>query len=719
MPETSKQARDTQSEVVALRKRSHQWMAHNFYDQWVQAYKSYKCERDPERDSNDSSKEDPTQTSLGMPDTWSVVNRQVARITAQPPNLRFLAKDRGLAEKISRKLMYDWDRGNVQRQQKKHVRQACLFGWSVRAWSWGRIEHPRKRRVDPFAASQKDMEDIRDQFGPDLAGMRGGEAENMAALLSAHGRPGEPPTLSLSYQYKKYEGPRADFVFVGDAFPEPNFSSIQESGVFIVRRRRNKKWLETIAKTYGQLAAGVAALLNKHPNGTSGRNTQDDAGDLFRKLEGAVGRTEDLAVDMGIDQFGTKMWTVWEAHFPGEDAKLVYLGEDELIGTLSPYPYDLDGKVAFTEMVLIDDLLSGVGDSNARIIRGLQLLHDRQVNKRWDLIDAVQRPLIGTSSRKLFENPGLVKRGKGFRLVLLGGEGEVWPIGDHGAIAGAAAGLQDEESIHRNIQQATGESNMSLMANVDPGQNRTATGARLMAYQQDVLTKDAVDMFLQTSINPDAEMMYLLNRSEMPEAIEFDASRLNRQFSSTPGSATEPQMMTVTPLDFQIDGEVEAEAGSTLADDDEAKVQQAQNLFAAAVGNPTMFNTEKARETYLISMGKGRELPEWAAPPPAPPPTAEPVKESISVSMKFELLPPVVQRAILERSELVAPGALLDGIDPPASLMAAFGEPPAGPAGPAPEPGGGPPAPGHAPPPLPPTGGREIGAAQAAATGRA
>lgn len=685
--------RDRAREITSLRRRSHQWMNNNFYEQWTQAYKSYKCEVEPKKDDNDGDKDDLTQTAIGMPDTWSIVNRQVARITAQPPNLRYLAADRSVAERISRKLMYDWDRGNIQRIQKKHVRQGVLFGWSVRAWSWDTIEYTRRKRINPLAASAEDMDLIQDQYRDDIVtqmeALRGeglepegpGSPEVMTELLRERGRGVNPPTLSVEYNYKKYEGPKADFLFVGDCFPEPNFQTIQSSGYFIVRRRHNEAWMKRTAKRYPEFSQGLQALITKYPNGTPAyrATNRDESQDLFLMLQSSIGRSDDL-LESQQDEIGNKEWTFWEAHYPGENARLALVGEEDFFVGEIPYPYDLDGMIAFTELILIDDLLSGIGDSHARIIRGLQLLHDRQYAQRQDLIYNVLRPLVGTNDRSLIDNPQSIKRGKGFRLVLLDGPGAIFPVVESSALAAAAAAMGDEASIHQAIQQATGESNMTMAANVDPQQTRTATGARLMAFNQDILTKDANDMFITNSVNADAEMMYLLNRSEMPESVTFDASRYNRAYSlpeqTRPGlaSADQPNEMTVSPLDFQIDGQVEAEAGSTLADDDEGKVQQAQNLFAAAVGAPQVFNVQKAAEEYLVSQGKGRDLSAWMAPPQPPSPTAEPLKESLSISIKFETLGPDVQRRILERAELVQPGEPILSIDPLPELLPLGGD---------------------------------------------
>ena len=721
MPTTTQNA-DVAKELMACKTQSHDWLAQNFYPHWTQVYKSYKCERDPEIKPNSegdsglvypngqsvgnqatgSGDIDPSQTSIGMPDTWSLVRRQVARVTAQPPNLRFRAKDPELADKISWKCMRDWDRGGVQRIQKKHVTQAMLFGWSVRAWSWECLEYPRNKRVDPRDGSDPEMQaSIQNQYAPHIAAIKqsltdpnsGMEPDNqvvMAHLLAKHGRAG---LLPVNYNYKQYEGPRADFLFIGDCYPEPNFQSIQTSRWFIVRRRRSMSWMKRVVALYPELADGFNNLVDKCPDGhdPNGQGTKEQ--ELRRSLLGAIDRAEPTT-DLKKEG-GEVTWTIYERHVPGPDAKLAYVAEgDVFIGEI-PYPYDLDGKIAFTELVLIDDLLSGIGDSHARVIRGLQQLHDRQVNVRFDLIYNILRPLVWTSSQELYDNPEMLKRGPGFRLIKTLGGGEIGVVGEQSAIASAAAGLQDESAIQRLIQQASGENNMSMTAGVDPQQGRTATGARLMAYNQDILSLDMNAMFTQTSLTEDAKMLYLLNRSEMPEGVEFDTAPYQRQYDPTTPDG--PNYQNVTPQDFQNDGEIEAVAGSTLGDEDDAKVSRANTMFAAATSNPGLFNIQKARDEFLIAMGKGKELGQWVAPP-MPLPSPEPPK--MAVSAKFEDLPQDVQVQILAKFGVTMTVELPDGTTVP--LPGGPTAPPPGPMGP-----GGPPPPGlppHGPggPPMPP-----------------
>lgn len=697
-------------DITGMKDSSRNWMSTNFYSEWEQVYKAYKCERDPERDPNDKSKIDETQTSIGMPDTWAITRRKVARLTAQIPNLRYRGDDKARAQNIGWKLMRDWDVGGVQRHQPRHLTQGLLFGWSVRPWSWDQIIYPRKKWVDPYSENEEDVGLVRDQYKEDLGKYAAenpdmDESGHMGLLLGEKGRPSEPPTLQVQYDWKKYEGPKTDFLFVGDCFPEPNFQTLQSSCWFIVQRWRDKSWIKRTAKRFPEFAAGFEELLQRYPKGNNRNQSGNTDQEFRRSLFGAIGKSFDDQTD-NTEQGGYGgQWLITECHYPGANAKLAMVGEDAVwIGEM-PYPYDLEGKIAFSELVLIDDLLTGIGDSDARIIRGLQKLHDRQTNVRWDLIYNVLRPFVTTTSQELYDNPDLIKRGKGFRLLPpVNGPGEYNIIGEQAAIASAAAGLQDDGHIQALIQMATGENNTSMMANADPQQGRTATGARLMAFNQDVLTKALNDAFTNTAIKADAEIMYLLNRSEMTKAERFDAAPYMRG-QNAQEKMPEQNMIEVSLLDFQGDGEVVPEAGSTLADDDQGKVEKATYLYSLAAANPNLFNLEKARDEVLIAYGKGRELHEWAAPPPQPPPPPQPDPPKMSVSVKFEMLPPLVQEALMG-AYVPALGGEQQG--PP---MDQQGPPPEdGSAAPQPPPPGMP-----APPPPPNAGGIEMGPASRAA----
>lgn len=678
-------AGDRAQVVVQRQKRSYRWMEDNFYPQWEQVYKSYKCERSPEKKNDRKDEDDLSRTSVGMPDTWSVVRKITARTTAQIPNLRFNAKDPQLSELISRTLMYQWDAAGVQSVQKKHVTQGGLFGWSVRPWYWASEEYTRKKRVNPLKPDldPATLQQIVETYGLNEAQLQDPVAKQMllAQLLAKNSRGG---MLPIRYQYKAYEGPKTDFLLCGDCFPEPNFLTLQRSNWFIVEKRWNMTKIEKWVERYPEFAQGFQELIDKYPDGTAWSYMTNELAGLRRGLLSAIERTD--TANMSMTDMKTKEWTIQEQWVPGINSTLTLVGEQSVFLGETENPYSLDGMIPFTELVLIDDLLSGIGDSTARVMRGLQLIHDRQVNTRLDLAYNIARPYIGTTDDELFENAeSNMKRLSGMRLLKLRSQGDLWSVREDAAIAAMGVSLNDETAIQRNLQNLSGDSNMSQNAQVDPQQNRTATGARITAYNQDILTKDMIDAFNESSLKPDAKMMYLLNRSELSEPIEFQHSKYRRLYTQDADTIA-GEWATVEPEMFQEDGEITAEIGSTLADDDEAKVTKATNLFQSAMHYPQNFNQQKATQDFLIAMGKGKELAQWA--PPAPQPQPEPpMNKTLTISAKWESMTPEEKQAIMNSAHVqiqIAPPN-----DPALQPPAAPGAPPAGgaPAGP---PGGAP-----------------------------
>lgn len=692
-------------------------MDNSFYDEWVKTQQAYYCERDKQKD--DKGKDDDTQTSLHMPDTFSYIRRTVARVTAQPPKINFKAKDRDIAEIISRKLMYDWDKAGIQRQQKVHVLQTLLFGWSVRAWWWEKQEYVRRKRIDPWKITENPQvfKHIEYTFGNQIVERYGAELGKLQPqvipdvitwLMSMYGRGN---MLRVAYMATAYEGPQCEVINVADCFPQPHFESIQKSEHFGVTRRRNRAWIEKTAKWmedegYADVANRMLQCLTINEKGTQPlyERTSNESSNLRVRLVEASGR-DNFYRDSNKGNESAAQWEIYEEYSPGENPTIRYVMEQgrHWIGEI-PLPFDLDGKIPFTEAMFIDNIFGGVGDATARILRGLQELHSRNACTRLDLADTLARPYMMTDDEELYENAQtMLARGKGFKLLLLSPGRNLNVLPEQAAQASMASTLNDESAIMRAWMGATGDNNMSMAANVDPQQNKTATGSRIAAYNQDILTKDLNEMFRMTSLEPDAEIMYLLNRSELTEPVEFDAGPYNRNYSLEQDPYRE-QWQQAEPAMFQIDGEIVVEAGSTLADDDEIKQQKAVNLMQMFRGAPNV-NQDTLRDQVLISMGEGKNLSKWAAPPQ--PPQPEPNKASASMSIKAEdpSTPWDIKIAVLESAKVPVSPETKQRLMAQDALAAAGAMPPALPDAPtAPGPSGPPPpsTPGAAPPPMPP-----------------
>jgi hypothetical protein len=156
------------------------------------------------------------------------------------------------------------------------------------------------------------------------------------------------------------------------------------------------------------------------------------------------------------------------------------------------------------------------------------------------------------------------------------------------------------------------------------------------------------------ALRDDATTMYELNRSEMTEPVEFDgAPYIRNQNASQP--TPQQDFIQVSPEDFQIDGEIDVEIGSTLADDDDSRVTKAQTTWSIASSSPNLFNMHTVRDETLRALGYGHRLHEFAAPPQDPPPPEKP-RANVTVSFKAgEDIPPEAKEALLKQANLLPP----------------------------------------------------------------
>ena len=666
-------------QVVERRNRSHDWMSNNFYGQWEEVYRNYKCEKLPYLD--EVTKEvDQERHAICLPDTLIALRRWVARASAQIPQIGYRGEDREVSRGVSRKLMYDWDKGGMQMTWRRNLTQTGMFGWSVMGFHWAVDEFMRRRKVDIERPRPGDMEELIQQHKIEMIPGPGGGVPNPLQMMALKAKYGSR-MIPIERMYRSFIGAKGHFVFIGDCFPEPEFMLLQDSNWFIVERRRNKEFLNRIAMAYPDTRNGIKALYDKYPTGNPHGPSSSPASKTtsFRdRLRAAINRTSTYTANMQRPtQDSAPEWNITEMHTPGRFGKLTLIAEDSvLIGEFS-YPFDLDGKIAFAETTYIPDILSGIGDSTPRLIRTLADKHNVMFENRLNLADKVTRPLLTTTSKRIYENPDLIKRGKGLRLVLVDGPNDIGYPQEQAALAAMQAGMAEDGMLQREIQKATGESNLSMMSGVDPAQARTATGARIMQSNMDVLSKSDLQAVADSGIRNAVEIMFLMNASELADTVRFDPTEYDQRWAEK----SDQLWMEAQPYHFQGEGSLYVEAGSTLADDDEANNSRAMNLWMMANQRPDVINVRTAAERVIESFGERNRMDKWIMPEP-PPPQPEPPKKTISVSVKLEDLPPQVQQQLLEQNFQVQS----EGQQPPQGMP----------------PGGAPPMGGPEMPPVPP-----------------
>src|SRR5262249_15830424 len=146
---------------------------------------------------------------------------------------------------------------------------------------------------------------------------------------------------------------------------------------FTIVRRRNRQWIERTAKWlaeegYVDQANNLIEILKEKPQGTQPYQ-YDKTNDVlnFRSNIATATGSDHYFDDIYTSESKSSIWEIIEEWVPGENPVVRMAVDENLwIGEI-PSPYDLDGKIPFTELVFIDNLLGGVGDSTARIMRGL------------------------------------------------------------------------------------------------------------------------------------------------------------------------------------------------------------------------------------------------------------------------------------------------------------------------------------------------------------
>lgn len=686
--------------------RSHDWMRDNFYSEWEDVYQQYTCTPEDDFDSNqenlnkrkpnlfqangDPYRKDRTNgrrdpdvaIKVMQPDQWGLIRRKVARATGSIPNLNFKSTDPALGKRVARTIMMQWDKSGHQRRQKRHVTIAFLFGISVKLWYWERQTYSSYIRVNPMTATDDQLGMIAEQYAPDItritqsltsqmglfdgADGRGVEELSQEALAQLLAEKGKGEYLRLSIDKQGYIGPRCDIIGPWDFFPEPDYQYLDEANWVCITRRRRKEWFTSMSAYYSSdqyqypgdsdytfHSDEAERLIKDMPRGGSQEHNRRGDG-LRHRLESVAGMLTDSSYQDSSEEDAE--YEVMEFHYPGKGC-VEYLAEGGYYLGKVKYPFELENNgVPLTDLVFVDNILHGIGDSSSRRIKDLVWTHSLHNSLRYDAVKQVLRPYYYTTDRRFFENPELTDRGKGFRLLYLSGPNELNSVHESAALASIASSMGDESSIQRSIQYGTGETNMSMSADLDPAQNRTATGAKIVQANQDILSREE-QLMLHLSLYSDLEMMRQMNKSELVDTIAFNSEPYERRVAGENTAAVTgisgspqppPEWLSVTPDDFQQEGQIYPEVGSTLADDDDDKVNRAVMLYEQAKATPHLLNVETARDNFLIAMGEGRNLDKWTpVPPPEPPPVPPQERAQYNFSIRMEDLTPEQQQAVL------------------------------------------------------------------------
>lgn len=655
--QSSDQIDSNASEIIEQRKASLRYFNANYYAEMVEIYKSMKARVTPimVKKEDGSETEDTTRSNVALPDHFVMVRNGVARLTRNPPNLRMRGTKKDAADKAGALLMYRWDRGDAQKAFKTITRSAKAWGIGVGKSYYDTVEITRKFKR--YTASLTRQELMEHQGAPDdeikSAGDNPLAEHEQAAAIAKFGN-----VLTLKTAVKKYEGCKLDSIFFGDFYPEPGFKSLNESGYNIENSIQDEDWLEywteqtTINPETGQeqpvISEDIAAQLMEI---AGNRNYVDEKEtSLRRQMREAVNIADPRTAGKPIKP-PKKRFMIDERHtFNDGQYCIEYVGEENLYLGCNWYPYDTYGRYLYTEMILIPDLLGGIGDSTPRVSRFLMQLRNARANQTTDFINNKLSPLMKGQEGNNYTDKDIERTGFG-RILKLKNMNELEPLADPDFPSEA---WQDQAQYVREMQQIEpSTNNFASGTDAIPDSGKLATTAVLAQKSSDSVLADELGQQGQF-VREVCELWISIEQQAMEQDVDIhpgDLPRLDAMSLRTNGAA--PKHIKISPMDIQEEFQVLPEEGSTLADDDEYRTKALQQMFAIAAANPDVFN-KRAIGQKLLQTTPGISVDEGMAPVQPPPPP--PIRISFSVTAKMENLAPDVQAAILAEAGLPTHG---------------------------------------------------------------
>jgi hypothetical protein len=670
------------SDTIEQRKASLRYYNENYYSEFAEIYRNLNGRTKPLKKWDSKSGEwvdDTDRTNVCTPDHFVMQRRGVARLTRNPPNLRVRggpdnSKGQEQRDKVSAKLMWNWDRAESQKSFKGTVSVCYGLGWGM-----GKVyydEVPVVRRLRKLAQQLKpaDFDNLANSGDP-----------KVAALVSHFGDRLKDPTpfnedelsqivtgmgdeASLNVSTFRYKGPVLDNVFIGDMFGEPGFRSANESAYWIENSMRDKEWLQywlkqkSINPVTGEEKPVFDAKACESTMEKAGNRTYIDTQEmtLRRHMRDAIDLADPITAGKPV-RAPKKRFMVDERHSIVDGHLCTdFVGEEsEYLGRLW-YPWETYGRYQYVEMVMIPDWLGGIGMSTLRVTRFLKMLRDQRLNQTTDFINNKLLPMIKQRFGADQTAYDIVRTGWG-RLLQVDNMADIEWQPDPTFPAEA---WQDQAGLQQQMQQADPSTIDFAPGTADVAQaGKFATTARLAAQTADSVTADTLDQIGQF-IREVVELELHMDQQASNETAKIPIDYFRRINAPSLQNLTKPdfeqtdaisinnagaqaRVIDVTPMDLQEDYEILPEQGSTLSADDEFKVKGLQQLFTIGERHPDIVNLRSVI-TKLAEATPGINPEDVILPPPPPQPPVPPLKATASISIKFDELAPDVQGHILE-----------------------------------------------------------------------
>lgn len=647
-------------DIKNLRDITFKYMEENWWKEFEEVWRAVSCRTKPimvKVDGKDV--EDKNRTNVCMPELAVAVKRKTARLTANPPNMRYLVPGDDnslLGERLTARAYYEYDRSGEVVEFRRGVQQAETFGFSyfktyydqvdiVRQMRYQRAKMRDRQRVMQMQGAEQDqIDEAVKTLGPEL------NDQEVEQAIQENG-----PELRGNQPFTLYEGPVSKCRFIGDIGIEPGCLTLNLSGWVFEKYTETDLWLKKKSKqTYVDPESGedvpifdakqVQELYDQDL-----RLTDEKKRDLKRDLRTAVSQT--------IPRLETRLlpfkrFDIDEYHAPDKYGRMwiEYIGNDSVYLGRQPVPFDLGGKFVYTELIPWPNLIGAIGDSSPRLLRFLHKMHNAAVGQRNDLIAQILRRNYVANSEEDIPD-AMYQRDFGNVIVRKGGPGsfDVFtepdvPQSAWESEAQIKSEMMQAEPAIGNIESAGTEFN--------PQSGKTATTSILASKSNDVLIQLELDS-LNICVKEMGEKKLEIHRQmsdglipvpgrfmakdKMEAAQQYQTQQMSdpafkEQFEALSQRFDKTSLITIDPYEIQDPSiEVEPEAGSTLAVDDELKKNSVMQFYQLAATDPVLFNQRYAAEQLCATI-RGIDKSK-ALNPPAPPPPPPPPKVGINLSL--------------------------------------------------------------------------------------
>jgi hypothetical protein len=670
-------------------------MRKNMHDEMTEVWRAIKCKTAPifkkDRAGVDTQTEDKSRTNVAMPDLNIIYRRNAARMTANPYRLQYTGGDPTIADMLTGLAMQQFARSDEAFQDVRCVLASEAFGWGYTKLYWDTLVRTMRFRraimkgnqvvmrdraaiMRSQGASYPEIEEAIGYMGPEM------DDDEISKFMAKSGT-----EVSIPTELQQYDGPVVKWIFNGDLYIEPNAPTLEKSSYAIEQFTENDLWLEKMSeRTYEDPDTGeevhafdpkaLQELLDT--GGDSDVRDQEPADDLRDMFNAAIGREREQEYYLPKNLRPRKKFNILEQHSQDRDDGRIYTSwcsekwRDRLLGRM-PYQFDLYGKYQYTDMCPLPDLLISYGDSTPRLLRHLYMMHNLTVAQNFDYITNLLKPFI-LRRQGVNVEPEVMVRGL-FRELVVADLNGVKPLQEPPLPNGA---FEREAQIMRMMSLAEPTLTDTAPGTAsNPQAGKTATTALLASKAADALTQFKFDGRNRYLRELGAKKLWMNQQGrEMMQRWTIEerywGQGLRKRIEQIEGPPPDWALtehngekvvaVRLDPMDIQQDFQVEPEAGSYLAVDDELRQQAAQNLTQVAMANPDIIDRQKVIR-FQMSTIRGIGNPDDYFLPPTPP-QPPPPKVNVNLQVPMDKMPGDVVNQLLPMIGL-QPSQMLDHQD--------------------------------------------------------